>query len=386
MRIRTLRPEDLEATRDVRARSFGHLTDTDWEAAKRRIQPDMAAGRMLGGFDGDRLVATARIIDFTQWWHGRPVSMGGVSGVTVAPEDRGRGIGRELMTAVLDRCAEFGHALSALYPATTPVYRSLGWEHAGAEHWVDLPAEALRTVAAERVPLRRAGPADAEEVAAVLRRAHVTLLDSGPVDRGAESWRLRLEDDQVFGYLAADGFLDYGWSDGNSMLKVDRLVAGSEPTLRALWAMVGSGSSIATTVRACVAPDDPVLWLTRERSTEERYREQWMLRVVDAPAAVAARGFPAGVTAEVPLSIDDPLCPGNTGSWRLTVAEGRGELAPGPGDPAAVRLAARGLAALYAGVRPGTLRRAGLLRGGDPAAAEALTAAFAADAFLLDYF
>jgi predicted acetyltransferase len=111
-----------------------------------------------------------------------------------------------------------------------------------------------------------------------------------------------------------------------------------------------------------------------------------MLRVVDAPAAVAARGFPAGVTAEVPLSIDDPLCPGNTGSWRLTVAEGRGELAPGPGDPAAVRLAARGLAALYAGVRPGTLRRAGLLRGGDPAAAEALTAAFAADAFLLDYF
>jgi predicted acetyltransferase len=111
-----------------------------------------------------------------------------------------------------------------------------------------------------------------------------------------------------------------------------------------------------------------------------------MLRLVEAPSAIADRGFPAGVSAEVPLSIDDPLRPGNSGCWRLTVREGRGRLEAAPEDPAAVRLGARGLAALYAGIRVGTLRRAGLVQGGDPATDDLLTAAFAATPFMFDYF
>ena len=51
-----------------------------------------------------------------------------------------------------------------------------------------------------------------------------------------------------------------------------------------------------------------------------------------------------------------------------------------------VRLGARGFAALYGGVPMDTLRRAGLVAGGDPSADEALDAAFAGKAFLLDSF
>ncbi|MGH3388992.1 MAG: GNAT family N-acetyltransferase [Actinomadura sp.] len=398
MQIRALGVDELEATRDLTARAFGYIPDARWETAKRRSRAAAEAGRLLGGFEGDRLVASARIIDFTQWWHGRPVSMGGMSGVMVAPEDRGRGAGRQLMTAALDHCAAFGHVISALFPATTPLYRSLGWEHAGAQHWVELPTEGLRTIAsggrsgpvgrgeAEPVPLRRAGPDDAAEVVGTIRRLHAAALDSGPLDLGEEYTRSSLEDDQTYCYLAADGVLDYRWADGNDAYEVNTLVAGSERTLRALWAIVGSGSSMVTTVRASVAPDDPVLWLTRERSSEQLRREQWMLRVVDAPGAIAARGFPAGVSAEVPLSIDDPLRPGNSGGRLLTVSEGRGRLTAAGEDPAAVRLGACGLSALYAGVRATTLRRAGLLTGGTPAADELLTAAFAATPFMYDYF
>ena len=35
-----------------------------------------------------------------QWWYGRAVPMAGVAGVKVAPEDRGRGVGRAVMTAL----------------------------------------------------------------------------------------------------------------------------------------------------------------------------------------------------------------------------------------------------------------------------------------------
>lgn len=48
-----------------------------------------------------------------------------------------------------------------------------------------------------------------------------------------------------------------------------------------------------------------------------------------------------------------------------------------------MRLGPRGLSALYAGVPVSTLRRTGLIEGGD---AEALGAAFAATPFSLDFF
>ncbi|MFB4302675.1 enhanced intracellular survival protein Eis [Actinomadura sp. NTSP31] len=383
MEIRALEPGEMDSTRDIRARAFGALPDAEWEATLRNTAPVAAAGRQFAGFDGDRVVATGRIHDMTQWWHGRAVSMGGIGGVTVAPEERGRGLGRRLMTDILERCAGFGHALSMLYPATTRIYRSLGWEHAGAQHKIEIPAEALRGIAAERMPVRRAGPGDAAEVAAVIGRAHAAAGDCGPIGWHASMWPAFLDDRDVYCYLAEDGFLAYRWAKGNTALEVVRAVASSERTLRALWAIVGSGSSTAPTVRACVSPMDPVLWLPGEREKETVQRSQWMLRVVDAPAAIAARGYPEGVTAAVPLKIDDPQRPANSGHWRLEIKDGEGRLERSGEDAAAVRLGARGLSALYAGIPVATLRRAGLLQGGD---AGALSAPFAAVPFSLDYF
>jgi predicted acetyltransferase len=383
MEIRALAPEEMNAVRDVRARAFGPLPDEDWERRVQAARPSVEDGRHLAGFEDGRVVATGTVHEMTQWWHGKAVSMGGVSAVTVAPEERGRGLGRRVVAALLDLCAARGHPLAVLYPATTPLYRSLGWEHAGAQHHIAFSAEALRTVSAERVPVRRAGPEDAAEVAAVVGRAHESARDCGPVGWTEPRWRALLADRDDYAYLAEDGFLSYRWAEGNSGLEVTRLVASSESTSRALWAIVGSGSSTAESVKACVSPMDPVLWLLREREHDDVRRSQWMLRVVDAPAAIAARGYPAGVTAEVPVSIDDPQRPGNSGHWRLTIKDGEGRLERSAETSGAVHLGPRGLSALYAGVPVATLRRSGLLQGGD---ADGLSAAFAATPFSLDYF
>ncbi|WP_242911263.1 GNAT family N-acetyltransferase [Actinomadura terrae] len=383
MEIRPLEPGELDATRDLRTRAFGPCSQEEWERALRFNRAAVEAGRQFAVFDGGRVVASGRLHDMTQWWHGRAVPMAGVSAVAVAPEERGRGLGRMLMAHLLERCAAFGHPLSMLYPATTRLYRSLGWEHAGAQHEIDIPAEALRGIAAERVPVRRAGTADAAEVAAVIRRVHEGAGDCGPIGWADANWRVLLADENDFSYLADDGFLTFRWADGNAALEVARLVAASERTLRALWAIVGSGSSTAPTVHACVGPMDAALWLPAEREVDHVRRVQWMLRVVDAPAAIEARGYPAGVGVEVPLLIDDPQRPSNSGHWLLSVADGRGRLERSAPHPDAVRLGPRGLAALYAGVPVATLRRSGLLQGGD---AGALTAPFAATPFSLDHF
>ncbi|HEX4811926.1 MAG TPA: GNAT family N-acetyltransferase [Nonomuraea sp.] len=385
MDIRDLTVDDLDDVLDLRKRSFGYLSASDVERWRQVTPPVLREGRYLGAFDGTRLAAAARLRQFTQWWHGRPQPMAGVAGVTVSPEDRGRGVGTRIMRAVIDRAVALGDAVSALYPATTPVYRGLGYEHAGAQHNVRLPAEALRQIRPSgQVKLRRMGPADAADVVALLHRVYAATRASGPVSYDERTWALWLDDEDDFLYLADDGFLIYRWK-GDDIL-VDTLVAGSGDTARALWSVVGSASSIAQHVIAPVAPDDPVLWMLRERGKEQVTQRRWMLRVLDVAAAIERRGYPAAVTCEAVVTVEDRVRGGDT--WRLEFAGGSGAATPvgesAPGAPGVV-LSANGLAALYSGIPSATLRLAGLMSG-DDRYDEGLDAVFAAKPYMLDYF
>jgi predicted acetyltransferase len=114
-------------------------------------------------------------------------------------------------------------------------------------------------------------------------------------------------------------------------------------------------------------------------------RRPWMIRLVDAAAAVAARGWPPGLRAQIDLRLHDRECPWNDGPARLVLDAGQARLEPG--GSGATGLTSRGLSLLYAGWTPGVLRRAGLLTGADPAADALLAAAFAGPpAEILDYF
>ncbi len=399
LEIRQLGPaDDIEAEVDLRRRSFGPLGAghrTAWVAS---AEASIAKGQAIGAFDGSRLVASARYVPMRQWWLGRSVPMAAVVSVKVAPEERGRGVGSAMISDLLGRIAAAGYPVSVLYPTTGPVYRSAGWEFAGGKYEVVLPAAALAALVAPGpdqtggTELRRATPADAEAVIGVKGRVHAELRHCGPNTRdpGSPSLRHWLADEDEFGYLADDGFLSYRWAHGTSELDVRELTAGSAATTRAFWQILASHAALAERVRACVGPDDAIGWLTREPVSELRCRYRWMLRIVDAPAAVAGRGYPAAARVLVPLDITDVALPGNGGRWTLEVSGGEGRLnRPGEGpdpDGPAVRLEARGLAALYAGTPMGTLRLTGLASGGSPAADAELDCAFGARAFQLDYY
>ena len=384
---------------DLTIRAFGPVDEAMVQPV---IEPAVAAGRCLGAFAEGRLVGTALYHDMRQWWHGRAVPMAGVAGVTVAPEYRGQGVGRGL-TALTELMAERGYPLSALYPATMTIYRSLGWEIAGHRHEAVLPSRALsmmaRPQAGAAARIRRPGPDDAAEVLEVIGRVHADARDCGPVtfdEATVRRWLTRpgrYADKDRYAYLAPDGFLGYRWQHGNDQVFIERVVASSAATTRALWAVAASNSTVAGTARAQVGPSDPLWWMLREQDADIAERESWMLRLLDAPAAIAARGFPATELA-VPLQVTDDLRPANSGRWDLTVRAGQGRLSrrrtdpgsPSPAGPAPLALGARGLAALYAGTPVATLRRAGLADGGSPAADAALDGAFAATPFMLDGF
>ncbi len=383
LRTRPLGTADVARVLEVRRRSFGPSGVSVEEYATRH-RPLLDAGRILGVVAGDEVVAAARILPMHQSWGGRSVAMAGIAGVVVAPEHRGRGVGSLLMRATLQRAGELGAAVSVLYPATVPVYRRLGWEVAGVQQRISVPSHLLRVLGGRDVAVRRATPADAGAMLAIERRVYRWGLDSGPLLNTPAETGERLEDDAVFSYVCDDGFVMYGWQ--GSDLLVHQLVADREESVRALWSVVGSGSSTAKTVHAYVGPRDPLHLLLPATVALSVQTERWMLRVLDLPGAIAARGFPSAVTCEVPLRVDDHEIADATGSWRLRVADGAGVLERSDAGDNDTTVGARGIAAMYAGTPMHALRRTGLVRGGSPQHDAALDAAFAGDAYLLDYF
>ena len=382
---RDLTVDDLDAAFDVRSRSFGLLDPSmrDWWD---NIQHEsIKEHRAIGIFDGERLLAQGKVLSYQQFWGGRPMAMGGVAGVVVAPDARGRGVGSQLMKAIAERSRQLGDLVSALYPATIPIYRSLGWEVAGAQYRISISAEALRTLGGKAVPLRTATQSDVEPFRTSLGDSYTAHRANGPKLPTVTEAKEQLTDDAMMSYVTDGGHVVFEWRKAD--LVMSYLSADTPEIARALWSVVGSGSSVAKKVVAYVAPDDPIHFLLPEEVAHETSVKHWMLRVMDAPKAIAARGFSPEVTGSAMLVLDDPLLPGNTGSWRLEVSGGRGQLTSAKGTKAGLRLGPNGFAALFAGTPVHVLRTAGLVSGGDPAGDQWLEGAFAGRAaYLLEYF
>ncbi|WP_329476159.1 GNAT family N-acetyltransferase [Kribbella sp. NBC_01484] len=386
LRLVDLTEDHLEDVLRVRRQSFGALgsgaRDEWWKYAVKFLED----GRYVGVADGDEVVAAARFWDFEQWWGGRRVPMAGVAGVVVAPEYRGRGVGSKLMRGVLRRAAEKGFPLSGLYPATTVIYRHLGYEFGGSRYKFSFQSADLRRLGGKDVSIRRAGPDDAERFREVASRVNESRRANGPLIWPLDEIEEWLADEDNTAFLAEDGFVLYNWA-GDEELGIEELIAGSERTARALWATVGSGSSTAKTVHAYLPPADPIHLMVETEAAKSAEIQRWMLRLLDAPAAIAARGFAAGAVLELDVRIEDPDVPENSGDWHLSVADGSGQLAKAQSSGDAIGVGPRGLAALYAGTSLAALRGAGLLQGGSVAADPAIEAAFAGPTpYMLDYF
>ena len=105
-----------------------------------------------------------------------------------------------------------------------------------------------------------------------------------------------------------------------------------------------------------------MLALLPDRRYELKLVDQWMVRLLDVPAALRARGYPRGLEAELHLEVKDDVLPENDGRLVLRVADGVGAVSAG--GEGRLALDVRGLAALYTGhLSPDQLAATGLLSG-----------------------
>jgi len=394
MEIRALRDGDLEQAWELDRDAFH--TPPERKAFFLRFAD---ASRWIGAFDADRLVGATSSHSFGQFFGGRPVPMGGVHSVSVVPERRGQGLARALMTPLLHAMRERGEVISSLFPAATRLYRGLGWELAGSYLWRGIAPRTLQQLArAPAVTLRPGSAADLDALRACYGR--FAAPQNGQLDR-SDAWWQRLvalfEERSVF---IADGSgdvpegyvvyrqLDGDWSalGGPFRIAVYELVSTTPAASLALWRLLGSWASQVTQIVYRGPAEDPLLLLLPEQEVSVLAEVRWMTRILDAPGAIAARGFAPGLALEAPFSLRDPQLPANDGSWVLCVKDGHGRLERGgSGGPA---LSIAGLSSLYTGwATTAALRRSGRLESGSDAHCAALDAAFAGPTpWLVDEF
>ncbi|QGQ19755.1 GNAT family N-acetyltransferase [Cellulomonas sp. JZ18] len=332
---------------------------------------------------------------------GGAVPCAGLTWVGVRPDHRRRGLLRAMVRAHLDRSLARGEVVSALFAAETPIYGRFGYGCAADDLRMTLPRRAaLRPVAGSDELTVRLETADPERHGPLLQDLHVragagrpgwatrttpalrarALADPPPWRDGAEPLLLAVVRDASDEVRAAASFArKAAWEPTGPafVVKVREALALDPAAAHRLWSFL-LDLDLTGTVETPMLPVDDVLThlLVDPRPARARLADNVWVRLLDLPAALAARRYPAPL--DVVLDVRDGLLPDNAGRWRVVApAGGTAEVARTDAEPD-VLLDVRELGAAYLGGRSlAAMARAGLVTVRAGVDVDAVAAAFA---------
>lgn len=310
--IRAAGPDDYEGV--VEALSTSFLERPDVPAVARQVRDVWEGTRTWIAVDGADVVGTFRSwpTELTLPGLGR-LPAGAVSGVTVMPTHRRRGVLRRMAEADHAGMAERGEAVALLYASEFPIYGRFGYGN--ATRWATLTVDTTRTgiVAGEGTGVRVVTP-DAR-VRDEIRDLYDAYRRAAPGElrRRDVGWDFRLGlaedawDGRWKGWLAVhrdatgalDGYLRYTaehhWENHVAKIAVtaQELIATTEEAERALWAHL-VGMDLVASIRAQNRPvyDRLGYRLTNPRAiTTSDIGDALWVRLLDVPRALAARGY-----------------------------------------------------------------------------------------------
>ena len=305
-----------------------------------------------------RFVAGLGFAPIGQWFGGASVPMAAITAVGVAPEWRGAGVGTALLRRTLEDLRAAAIPLGALYPSSLRFYRRTGFERAGQRITYELPLESI-DVDDRSLDLVPFEAAEYDQVYRVYEQH--ALRAAGNLDRPAWMWQRRLEpkDKQTFRFLVKNGACSEGYIVFTQSGRFDPLTITDVCVLtpragRRILGLLAGYRSVIGHVTWSGGPLDPLVYLLGEQLTAGAHNKvkvvrtlDWVLRIADVAGALAARGYPPGLSAELHLDVADDILPVNAGRYVLAVSGGRGEVRRG--GEGRIRLHVRDLAAIYTG-------------------------------------
>ncbi|GAA3813063.1 GNAT family N-acetyltransferase [Cellulomonas soli] len=337
---------------------------------------------------------------------GATVPVSGLTWVGVHPQARRRGILSAMIDRHLSDCVERGEPVSALFAAEPAIYGRFGYGSAADDIKVTLArGAALRDVPGSAEHTARIEHATQDAHGALVDTVHRAAGSAAGGGLGRPGWATRQTPE-----LQASFWSDPPqWRNGGESLRILVVERDGQPRGYALfrrksvWEDAGPRGTVhvreAVALDAAAAhallsrlldldlmasvhvgmlpTDDALLGLLVDtRAGERRVSDNVWVRVVDVPAALAARRYAADV--DVTLAVRDERLASNTGTWRVRArafeADVHVERTQAPADLA---LDVRELGSAYLGGRALTgLAQAGLVDVREAAALGRASAAF----------
>jgi predicted acetyltransferase len=377
LEIRPMRSDDREGVHRVSHQAFN-------VPKSQRGKHELPLEQVRVAEEDGRVVGTTRVYDFGHWFGGRSVQTAGIAMVAVSPEARGHKVAEALMTETLREQRAAGTPFSSLYPATVSLYRRVGYEYAAprTEWEVNLRSLPKGGVLEPEVWTDD----DLDEIIAC--RTAWASANNGQLDRPRWWWEDRIttpdwDDLDVYRLCVREGGEVTGYmiytqgkpkrGDWGYEIGCRDFVWRTPEAARSLTTVAARHRSLAHHLQFYGAPVDPLAFLVNEQDVKLVERFNMMGRLVDLPAAIEARGYGPHVEASVEVTVTDSVLGENTGTWSISVAEGRAKVAPSNGTRASTDIAT--LSAIWTGIlSPHDAVRTGRLEAsaGDVAALEAI--------------
>ncbi len=336
----------------------------------------------LCAFVDGKLASSFGNIPFTMRANGKAVKLAGVSIVGTQPEYRRQGLVRRIHTRAFGGMRDAGQSVAALWASQAAIYQRYGYamgtvcrryaidtvdicfydgdDGSGRVERIDLDSayDIIKGIYIDFVAERTG----------YLHRAKALWLQNAlePVAADGPLWVAACydADGKARGYVVYTlraGRVEHRARDQE--LVVRDLAWLDADAYRSLWSFIARHDLVGR-VRWNDAPaDDPGLELLLEpRLLNASDREGVWYRIVDAPAALAGRGYDVESTLAIGIE-SDPLAPWNDGVWRLETGTD-GAHAQATAAVADIRVSAKALASLWSGCRSATQLAAwGLLEG-----------------------
>ncbi len=270
LHVRTATSEDLERLLHIHIAAF---PDARGMTARRRNFADNPLGSLedlhvIEG--GGRVLGHAFLFRLGVWFGGKRVAVGGVASVGVAPEARGRGVARSLMSQLHATSAGRGDAITMLYAFRYDFYAKLGYARTGTAHRVVFSPRAVPQDWIKRARAASIRPARGDDRAQIMsiyeleaQRGH------GQLDRPSALWDHSLLDERVHTLVVESapkeisGYVSFEHLQEEShaavRVRVRDLAALDDATRRTLLGALGAQGDQATAIELDLASDDPFI-------------------------------------------------------------------------------------------------------------------------------
>ena len=268
MSFRSARPGDLERLVAIHASAFPdprHFSErrTNFTHNVRGRLQDLVVAEHAGETYGH-----AFLFQSTGFFGGSEIAIGAIASVGVAPEVRGRGVGRALIAELHRRSAARGDIITLLYPFRASFYAPIGYGPVSAYRRLAISPQSIPrawSILPEKWAIRALEVADRSAVEQIYEA--VARTTTGRIRRPAPLWDRFFVDERRAWFVAvrAGKIAGYvSWSirqieaHARTSLMVHEITASDDVTKRLLFGLIGAQRDQVSDVFLELDADDPL--------------------------------------------------------------------------------------------------------------------------------